>query len=61
MIRITDDEKVEIPTLANVFSALSIDANCCAAFAAIGKPNTHFNVNSDKVLVRASPLDGASQ
>lgn len=61
MTGIMDNEKVETQTLTEFINTQSTDSHCCAASASIGNRNSHFNVESDRVLVRAACFDGASQ
>lgn len=58
---ITDNDEVEVRIQAKFISAQSTDANRRSTFVSLGKPNTHFNVDNDGVLVRAFPLHGALQ
>lgn len=57
----TRDGKVEMLTLAEFITAQAIDTDCHAAFTPAGNPNASFNFDSDGVLVRVYPSDGASQ
>lgn len=61
MADIMDKKKVGIPTLAEFVDAQYSVLGCSAVFASVGKLNTRFNVDSDRVFVRVFPLKGASQ
>lgn len=58
---ITYNDKTKVLTLAVFISAQTTDATCRSAFASVRKPNTRSNVDSDGLLILASPLVGASQ
>lgn len=58
---VMDNQKTEIPTLAKFLTAQTSYVDCRAAFVSAGIPDTCFNFDSDGVLVRVSPLFGASQ
>lgn len=47
--------------LAEIITVQSSDADCHADFTSAGEPITHFNIESVSVLVRITPLEGASQ
>lgn len=51
MAGITENIKVEIPTLTKFIFVQYSDADCRAAFASVGKLNTCLNVDSDGVLL----------
>lgn len=61
MASISDNEKADIPTLAEFITAQFTDADCYTASTTVENRNTFFNVNRDGVLVRVFPLDGESQ
>lgn len=61
MAAITDREKVEILTLAEFTIKHSSDVYFQAAFTSAKKHSTRFNVDTDEVLVRVSPVDDVSQ
>lgn len=48
-------------TLAKFISETSTDADCRTTYASAIKPNAHFNVDSDGVLVWVSALNSVSQ
>lgn len=58
---IENNDISEILTIAKIISAQSADADCCSAFASIGKPITSFNIDSDGVLIRLFSLGSASK
>lgn len=49
IVGIKDNDKAELPTLAEFILADSTDADCRSAFAR--KPYNHFNADSDGVFV----------
>lgn len=61
MAGVADKEGTETPTLDVFVTAQASDVDYRAACISVGKPNTLFNVSSDEVLVRVSPLDGTLQ
>lgn len=58
---ILDNEKMEIPTLAELILAQCTDADYRSAFVSVGKRSTSRNVDSDGMLVQVSPSQGVSQ
>lgn len=50
MTGIMDNEKTEIPTLAEIFSEQSTNTEGRSALVSIRTPNTRFNIDSDGVL-----------
>lgn len=57
----TSKEKAEIPTLSKFIIAQCSDLDCRAAIVSEERAKPGFYVDSDGVMVRVSPLDGASQ
>lgn len=58
---VMDDEKAEITTQADFISEQSTDRNYSSPVASAAKPKTRFDINKNGLLVRVSPLGGASQ
>lgn len=61
MAGIADNYKEKVPTLAEFISVQSSDADFRSTFPSVEKQNTRFNIDSDRKLVRVSPLNGTSQ
>lgn len=61
MTDVTKNQKVEIPTLVEFIKTQCREVECRAESTSVENLNTRFNVVSDAVLVRTSPLVDASQ
>lgn len=55
-----DNEKADIPKLAEFISVQSTDAHCRSTFAFVGRPNKILNADSDEMLVRVFSLNSVS-
>lgn len=59
--RITNSDKTEVVTLADIISAQFTDADYWSALASVRKPNVRATIDNNRVLVKVCPLPGASQ
>lgn len=58
---ITDNEKEDVPMIAETIGAQCTDEDSRTTFDIVAKPSTCFNINKARFLIGASPFEGVSQ